>query len=224
MPPFRHTASGSYYELPYQWQVSSDGGTTWTDVPGGSGDTLAAQKTASLTLPAVTVEQDGWQYRCVLTHRWDGEENPTASEAAVLTVVGAPSITAQPSDYTCHAGRDAQFTVTAEGNQTLSYQWQVSTDKSQTWTDLPGANSAACTLTQAYLSLEELRYGEDLRIIHDIQAENFSIPPLTIEPLVENAVEHGVSDLPDGGSVTLTSMAMQASSTAAGIRSRRTTE
>lgn len=122
MPPFRHTASGSYYELPYQWQVSSDGGTTWTDVPGGSGDTLAAQKAASLTLPAVTVEQDGWQYRCVLTHRWDGEENPTASEAAVLTVVGAPSITAQPSDYTCHAGRDAQFTVTAEGNQTLSYQ------------------------------------------------------------------------------------------------------
>ena len=224
MPPFRHTASGSYYELPYQWQVSSDGGTTWTDVPGGSGDTLAAQKTASLTLPAVTVEQDGWQYRCVLTHRWDGEENPTASEAAVLTVVGAPSITAQPSDYTCHAGRDAQFTVTAEGNQTLSYQWQVSSDGGTTWTDVPGANSAACTLTQAYLSLEELRYGEDLRIIHDIQAENFSIPPLTIEPLVENAVEHEVSDLPDGGSVTLTSMAMQASSTAAGISSRRTTE
>ena len=106
----------------------------------------------------------------------------------------------------------------------LPYQWQVSTDKGQTWTDVPGANSAACTLTQAYLSLEELRYGEDLRIIHDIQAENFSIPPLTIEPLVENAVEHEVSDLPDGGSVTLTSMAMQASSTAAGIRSRRTTE
>lgn len=117
------------------------------------------------------------------------------------------------------------FRHTASGSYyELPYQWQVSTDKGQTWTDVPGANSAACPLTQAYLSLEELRYGEDLRIIYDIQAENFSIPPLTIEPLVENAVEHGVSDLPDGGSVTLTSMAMQASSTAAGIRSRRTTE
>lgn len=57
--------------------------------------------------------------------------------------------------------------------------------------------------TQAYLALQELRYGEDLTIIYDIRTETFSIPPLTIEPLVENAVEHGISDLPDGGSVTL---------------------
>ena len=57
--------------------------------------------------------------------------------------------------------------------------------------------------TQAYLALQELRYGEDLTVIYDIRTETFSIPPLTIEPLVENAVEHGISDLPDGGRVTL---------------------
>lgn len=57
--------------------------------------------------------------------------------------------------------------------------------------------------TQAYLALEKLRYGEDLTIVYDIRADDFSIPPLTIEPLVENAVEHGISDLPDGGRVTL---------------------
>lgn len=60
--------------------------------------------------------------------------------------------------------------------------------------------------TQAYLALEKLRYGEELAIVYDIRARDFSIPPLTIEPLVENAVEHGISDLPDGGSVTLTSV------------------
>ena len=57
--------------------------------------------------------------------------------------------------------------------------------------------------TQAYLALEKLRYGEELTIAYDIQARDFFIPPLTIEPLVENAVEHGISDLPDGGRVTL---------------------
>lgn len=57
--------------------------------------------------------------------------------------------------------------------------------------------------TQAYLALEKLRYGDDLTIVYDIRANDFSIPPLTIEPLAENAVEHGISDLPDGGRVTL---------------------
>lgn len=56
---------------------------------------------------------------------------------------------------------------------------------------------------QAYLSLEKMRYDDYLEIKYDIQAAEFFIPPLTVQPLVENAVNHGISDLPEGGCVTI---------------------
>lgn len=56
---------------------------------------------------------------------------------------------------------------------------------------------------QAYLSLEKIRYGDYLEICYDIGASEFFLPPLTVQPLVENAVNHGISDLPDGGCVTV---------------------
>ena len=55
----------------------------------------------------------------------------------------------------------------------------------------------------AYLELEKLRFGEDLNVVYDIQETDFSIPSLTIQPLVENAVKHGVCGREDGGTVRL---------------------
>lgn len=47
-----------------------------------------------------------------------------------------------------------------------------------------------------YISLEQLRYDESLRINfnHDIEDMKQSIPPLLLIPLVENAFKHGVSE------------------------------
>lgn len=56
---------------------------------------------------------------------------------------------------------------------------------------------------QAYLSLEKIRYDDYLDIKYDIKTTEFFIPPLTVQPLVENAVNHGISDLPVGGLVTI---------------------
>lgn len=56
---------------------------------------------------------------------------------------------------------------------------------------------------QAYLSLEKIRYDDDLEIRYDIQASGFFLPPLTVQPLAENAVNHGISDLLEGGCVTI---------------------
>lgn len=56
---------------------------------------------------------------------------------------------------------------------------------------------------QAYLALEKIRYGDYLKVEYNIEVAGFFIPPLTVQPLVENAVNHGVSDLPDGGVVTI---------------------
>lgn len=55
----------------------------------------------------------------------------------------------------------------------------------------------------AYLQLEKLRFGEDLQVVIDIQENDFYVPSLTIQPLVENAVKHGVCSREDGGTVTI---------------------
>ena len=54
-----------------------------------------------------------------------------------------------------------------------------------------------------YLNLEKLRFGDNLRIELDLATEDFSLPPLTIQPLVENAVKHGVMKKDGGGTVRL---------------------
>lgn len=56
---------------------------------------------------------------------------------------------------------------------------------------------------KTYLSLEKMRFGEDLNIVYDIQTTEFVIPLLSVQPLVENAVKHGVGMLEDGGTVTI---------------------
>ncbi len=60
---------------------------------------------------------------------------------------------------------------------------------------------------QAYLSLEKIRFDDYLEIVYDIQATEFLLPPLTIQPLVENAIKHGIGSLPNGGRVTITTSA-----------------
>ena len=47
---------------------------------------------------------------------------------------------------------------------------------------------------KTYLALEKMRFDDDLNIIYDIQETHFSIPALTIQPLVENAVKHGLKE------------------------------
>ncbi|MGN1373218.1 MAG: sensor histidine kinase [Candidatus Coproplasma sp.] len=56
---------------------------------------------------------------------------------------------------------------------------------------------------ETYLNLEKMRFGDRLNVVYDIAEQNFFLPPLTIQPLVENAVKHGISAKPEGGTVTL---------------------
>lgn len=58
--------------------------------------------------------------------------------------------------------------------------------------------------TRHYAELEKMRYGEDLRIVFNTPVTQFSLPSLTLEPIVENAVRHGVMQREQGGTVTIT--------------------
>lgn len=58
---------------------------------------------------------------------------------------------------------------------------------------------------EAYLRLEQMRMCENLSIVYDIQEKDFMIPPLTIQPLVENAVKHGILNQTGGGTIMIRS-------------------
>ncbi|MDY5930995.1 MAG: histidine kinase [Candidatus Ornithospirochaeta sp.] len=55
---------------------------------------------------------------------------------------------------------------------------------------------------RTYLELEKIRFS-NLRIEYDISASSFFCPPLSLQPLVENAVKHGVSKKRGGGVVRI---------------------
>lgn len=57
----------------------------------------------------------------------------------------------------------------------------------------------------AYLALEKRRFQDKLQVVTDIGATSFLLPPLTLQPIVENAVRHGVTAREEGGTVTITS-------------------
>lgn len=56
---------------------------------------------------------------------------------------------------------------------------------------------------QIYLELEKLRFDEELTIVYDIQADHFYLPVMTVQPLVENAVKHGITKKRGGGVLAL---------------------
>ena len=56
---------------------------------------------------------------------------------------------------------------------------------------------------KSYLRLEEMRFQDELEVIYDVKALNFDVPALSVEPIVENAVKHGISQNENGGYVKI---------------------
>ncbi|MBR1471742.1 MAG: histidine kinase [Lachnospiraceae bacterium] len=54
-----------------------------------------------------------------------------------------------------------------------------------------------------YLTIEKLRFDDQLEIVYDIRCEDFKVPPLSLQPLVENAVRHGIQKKKGGGAVRI---------------------
>jgi sensor domain CHASE-containing protein len=57
---------------------------------------------------------------------------------------------------------------------------------------------------RGYLDLEKAIYGSALHVVYRINATGFMLPPLTVQPLAENAVKHGIGQKEGGGTVALT--------------------
>src|SRR6266849_3628410 len=121
-----------------QWQVSTDGGGTFSNVSGATSTTLSF---------TTALSQSGNQYRAVFTN----SAGTATSTAATLTVNSPtpPTITTQPANQTVSAGQTATFTAAATGSPTPTVQWQVSTDGGGTFSNVSGATSTTLSFTTA---------------------------------------------------------------------------
>lgn len=61
------------------------------------------------------------------------------------------------------------------------------------------------TAVETYLAIEKTRFGDDLEIEYEIGYTNFLLPTLSLQPIVENAVRHGVCKKEDGGKIVIRS-------------------
>lgn len=133
--------------LAYQWQVSTNGGSTFTNVATGG-------TSANYSVAGITTALNNNQYRVLVT----GQCGVTTSNAATLTVQTAPAITTAPQSATLCLNSPVTFTVAATGTS-LVYQWQVSTDGGANYSAAPGVNNAASyTIASIQTSMNNNRY------------------------------------------------------------------
>lgn len=142
--------------LKYLWEVSKDGGKTFTAIDG---------ETSSVYEPTIESQMNGWQIRCkTWVSTGDGQKTePTVfgpvtinfSEKAPVIVKhpqsGATNAPSQPKpvkpgEITIVIERYYFFNVEATGSEPLQYQWQESSDNGETFVDIPHTNDNSHSL------------------------------------------------------------------------------
>ncbi len=137
------TASASGGPLTYQWQVSADGGVTWTNISGATGTTL--------TVSGVTQTMNNYRYRLVFTAA--PCSGTTNSAAAVLTVnplpvvtIAAPDVSLAPSQTTTISGSSTPAAAAGGWSWTLNGSALPGTGNTQT-ADVDGMGVYQATVT-----------------------------------------------------------------------------
>lgn len=54
-----------------------------------------------------------------------------------------------------------------------------------------------------YCNIEKVRFGDKLALVYEIGPDGFEVPPLTVQPLVENAIKHGIRGKNGDGTVKI---------------------
>ena len=56
---------------------------------------------------------------------------------------------------------------------------------------------------ETYISLEKLRFDDRINVIYDLKTTDFNVPVLSIQPIVENAIKHGILKKVEGGTLKI---------------------
>jgi hypothetical protein len=147
---FKATASGVPAPSE-QWQYSSNGGTSYTNVTNGSGGTTSTYNVSA------GANLNGYMYRAIINNGTGGDAaHNVSSSAATLTVPTSPTITVQPVNEAVYVPSSVTFTATGFGPTVPTVQWQSSTGSG--YTNVTGGtqtyNSTTGVATYTYTPVE----------------------------------------------------------------------
>ncbi len=69
--------------------------------------------------------------------------------------------------------------------------------------DQPAAFDVVLRIVEDYIALEQVRFGDKIQFATDIAVDDFMLPPMILQPIVENSIKHGLTPKPSGGTITL---------------------
>jgi hypothetical protein len=153
------TAGGSGAGVIYQWQISTDGGTNYTNLSNTA--PYSGVTTATLTISTTTFAMNNYRYRCSMTNATCS--NPGISNGAILTINTLPTLTSSPNSITSCLGSTVNFSAAGTGTA-LAYQWQVSIDGGANYTNLAngapysGVNTTTLTVAPIASAMNNYRY------------------------------------------------------------------
>ena len=147
---FTAAASGSPAPT-VQWQVSTDGGASFSNISGATSTTL--------TLSDADWSLNNNEYQAIFTVSVNSQSVGTVTtNAATLNITTAPVVTTQPVNQNVFAGATATFTAAASGYPTPGVQWYVNANDGSGFTLIGGATSTTLTLTNASTSQNGYSY------------------------------------------------------------------
>jgi hypothetical protein len=157
----------------YQWQQSTDGGSTWQTISGAT--------SSDYTTPIMVLADSGSRYRVEVSN----SVSTAVSSSATLTVQAVgPSITGQPGNTSVQVGQTATFTVTASGTASFSYQWSRSTNGGTTWSPISGATTAGYTTPVTVLGDHGYQYRcEVTNAVASVTSSAATLSVLTAPPV-----------------------------------------
>lgn len=167
-----------------QWQMSTNGGTTWTKITG------ATSTSYSFT---VSPSENGYKYRALFTNS-QGDVPTTAATLTVLTGLSTPTVTTNPVSQSIKSGLTVTFTAAAVGNPVPTAQWQVSTNGGSTWTKITGATSTTYSFT-----VSPSENGDKYRAIFTNSQGDLPTTAATLTIVPTNALLHNFGNLGMGG-------------------------
>lgn len=145
-------AAGPSLGTTYQWQVSTNGGGTYSNVANAA--PYSGATTNTLTITAATVGLNQNMYRVIVSGACPAPGSSVTSTAGTLFVNVVPTIVTQPANITRCLGTAASFSVVANtpnGPAASTYQWQVSTNNGLTYSNITGATASTYTITSVTL-------------------------------------------------------------------------
>lgn len=137
--------------LTYQWQKNT--GSDWADISGATEN--------SYTTGTLSYEDNGAQYRCVVTNAKNETVKTATSSTATLTInpeAVAPVIKVQPVNISEGIDETVIFKITAESTDdgTVTYQWQKYTKEG--WSDISGATEREYVITSVTREEDDTKY------------------------------------------------------------------